>query len=157
MNLWTVPTIRMDAGGLRIFDNRPFGYDLDYATKLIGNLYEGNQVGLNLYLGLQRKLDTLFPILFAIAMPWALWVLTARWNNPFRVALCVAAFLGPMCDLIENYFVGGLLRAGVDDITKEMVARASFFSVTKWVLDVTAGAVFLILASDVLLDRWRRG
>jgi len=60
MNLWTVPIIRTDIGDLRIFDNRPFGYGLEDAQVFLSAL---KPEGLELYLGLQRKLDTLFPIL----------------------------------------------------------------------------------------------
>jgi len=155
MNLWTVPIIRADAGGLHIFDNRPFGYGLEDAKAILTALYEGDQAGLNLYLTLQRKLDTLFPTLFAIAMPWALWVMTDEWKKPFRIAVCLAGFIGPMCDLTENYFVAGLLRGGPEALTAEAVARASAFSVTKWVLDIIAGITFLFLSWNLVLQRWR--
>ncbi len=152
MNVWTVPIIRADAGNLHIFDNRPFGYSLGDAQAFLNAL---KPEGLELYLTLQRKLDTLFPILFSIAMPWALWVLTARWNTPFRIFICAAGFIGPMCDLTENYFVAKLLRAGPDEITAEMVSIASTFSVTKWGLDLIASCTFLLLGWHALLERWK--
>jgi hypothetical protein len=156
MNLWSVPTIQLDTAGQDIFDNRPSGYGLDDAKAIIGPLYEGERAGLSLYLGLQRKLDTLFPILFAVSVPWALWILTEAWEKPHRIGICLIAFIGPMCDLTENYLVAGLLRAGPDAITADMVARASAFSVTKWVLDGVAVATFALLSWNVLLNRWRR-
>jgi len=85
----------------------------------------------------------------------ALWILTDEWRKPYRIAICLAGFLGPMCDLTENHFVAGLLRAGPDGVTAEMVARASAFSVTKWVLDIIAAAAFLFLSWHFLLERWR--
>lgn len=153
MNLWTVPIIRAEANGLHIFDNRPLGYGLDDAQIFLKALKAD---GLELYLTLQRTLDTLFPILFSIAMPWALWLLTEDWKKPLRFAVCLAGFIGPMCDLTENHFVAGLLRAGPDGVTAQMVAQASAFSVTKWVLDVIAGLTFLLLCWQWFLDR-RRG
>ncbi len=152
MNLWTVPIIRGDADGLHIFDNRPLGYGLEEAQVFLRALKAD---GLEMYLNLQRKLDTLFPILFSIALPWALWVMTDTWKKPLRIAICLAGFLGPMCDLTENYFVAALLRAGPEAITAEMVARASVFSVTKWSLDLVASLTFLILCWQWFLDRRR--
>ena len=152
MNLWTVPIIRAEAGGLHIFDNRPFGYGIATSREFLTALKPD---GLELYLTLQRKLDTLFPILFATAMPWALWILTDKWTKPARIAICLVGFIGPLCDLTENYLVAKLLRAGPEAITADMVARASAFSVTKWVLDGIAVASFVLLSWHLLLARWR--
>jgi len=152
MNLWTVPFIRAEAQGLRIFDNRPIGYGFDEAKAFLSALQPD---GLALYLNLQRGLDTLFPILFLIAMPWALWLLTEAWQKPYRVMICLVGVVGPLCDLIENHYVAGMLRAGPEGITPDMVARASAFSVAKWGLDVCAVAAFVVLSWNVLLHRWR--
>lgn len=150
MNLWTVPFIEGHAGGLVMFDNRPFGYSLDQVQAFLRNL---EPEGAALYSGVQRKLDTLFPILFAIAAPWLLWILTEGWRKATRIAISLVGFVGPMFDLIENHLVAGFLRADPDQITAQMVALASSASVAKWVLDMIALGAVLLLSWSLWLGR----
>ena len=152
MNLGTVPIIREEAGGMRIFDNRPFGYDFETSKQFLSQL---SPDGYALYTGLQRKLDTLFPTLMAISLTWALWIMTDLMEKPYRIGICLAAFIGPMCDLTENHFVGQMLALGPEAITEDLVRTASTFSVTKWVLDILAVVTFLFLSWQWLLERWR--
>ena len=153
MNLGTVPIIRAEAGGMRIFDNRPTGYDFETAKQFLSQL---SPDGYALYTGLQRKIDTLFPTLMAISLTWALWIMTDFLDKPYRIGICLAAFIGPMCDLTENHFVGQMLALGPEAITEDLVSTASTFSVTKWVLDILATSTFLLLGWQWLLQRSRR-
>lgn len=152
MNVWTVPRIEAEAEGVRIFDNRPMGYSIAEAQEFLGAL---SQRGKEMYLGIQKYLDTLFPILFAIAMPWGLWLLTPNWHKAARIGLCLIAFLGPMCDLMENTSVRVLLHAGPENITEAMVKTASNWSVRKWTLDLIASASFILLLWHTLLQRYQ--
>ena len=152
MNVWTVPDIREAAGGIRIFDNRPFGYSLADAQAFLRAL---EPEGKAIYQGIQRHLDTVFPVTFMIAMPWALWLMSTSWPRQLRYFAVLCGTLGPICDLTENYFVGEMLRLGPDAIDAELVLLSSQFSVTKWVLDLLAVACFVILGWSYLLERWR--
>jgi len=145
MNVWTVPIIRADAGGMHIFDNKPFGYGYDYAKDFLTLLSGPEKIGLDIYLGTQKYLDTFFPCLLATSLTWALWMLTHAWAMPFRIMLCAASIFGPLFDLLENAAVRVMLHAGPDHLTVEMVELASTFSRIKWYLDVIAVAAFVLL------------
>jgi len=150
MNVWTVPKIDAAARGLTLFDNRRTGYSFKDASEFISALSDDGKA---IYLGIQKYLDTLFPILMAISLPWALWMLTTSWAKPYRYFICAVAFIGPMCDLMENASVRVMLHAGPDGLTEQMVATASRWSVTKWTLDLVAMAAFLLLLWSALLQR----
>lgn len=151
MNLGTVPEIRDAAGGMQIFDNRPAGYNFDTAHEFLTELYKGDRSGLDLYLGVQRRLDTLFPLVLMVAMPWALWVVSEGWPRPYRHFGVICGILGPFCDLVENYFVAIMLRAGPDGVKPWMVEVASDFSTAKWVLDLLAVCTFILMSFCILL------
>lgn len=150
MNVWTVREIDAAAGGLMLFDNRPTGYSFEEAKEFIGAL---KPEGKAIYLGIQKYLDTLFPILLAISLSWGLWMLTTAWIMPARLVICAIAIIGPACDLMENASVRVMLRTGADKLTEQMVATASFWTVTKWTLDLIAGITFLLLLWSAALAR----
>lgn len=155
MNLGTVPAIMDQAGGHQIFDNLPWGYDLKYATDFITAL---TPEGRAMYLGVQKHLDTLFPVLMAASLTWGLWILTARLPKLARGLLCAPAILGPLFDLCENAAVRVMLYStagpeGPAALTPSMVALASTFSRIKWTLDLIAVAAFLLLLWSIWLKR----
>lgn len=153
MNVWTVPIIRAEAGGMHIFDNKPFGYGFDYAKDFMTFLTAPEKIGLDLYLGTQKYLDTFFPCLLAVSLTWALFMLTHAWAMPVRILLLACSIFGPFFDLLENAAVRVMLHAGPDHLTVEMVELASTFSRIKWCLNILALASFILLLWSLWLKR----
>ena len=73
--VWTTTRSLTPAPEWSVFDARVFGYDLDYAQGYIAALRDTG--GIDVYLGRQRMLDTVFPALLTAVL---LVVFRARWR-----------------------------------------------------------------------------
>lgn len=130
--------------GLSNFDARVLGYSTDEARAYLSVLPESSRA---MYLGWFRALDTVFPLLAAIAMCGILWLNTAEWHLFRRVTSLgmIVAYL--MMDLAENNFVGQLLESD-KPVDPALVDRASDMTQLKW--------LFLALSLVLLGAVWRR-
>lgn len=137
--LWFGPQVQAAAGGLLPFDLRPLGYDADDARALLTAL---SPEGVALYLGAVRINDTIFPLLFTLALclPLAGW--GWFWFLP--------ALAYGLLDLAENMAVAALLRTG-PSVTDGMVALASGLTMAKFL----AVALALLAAGLALLGKWQ--
>lgn len=153
MMLWTLPKITADANGLLVFDLRPGGYSLQEAKEFLAALsVEGNEY----YRGVQQWLDTAFPLLNTISTGWAIFLLAPTTWGTWRKVLALVPIPGMVFDYLENAKVAGLLELGADEITAEMVAKASFYS--QWKAGFVTLSLTLLLSMIALwLIRWRRG
>ena len=147
MVVWSLPYIANQAGGLMPFDVRPTGYSLEEAKAFVGALSTKGNV---FYLSMQHMLDTVFPIMEAIAVGWGIFMLMPESRGVVRWVAVIPAIAGMVFDLLENRQVGVMLTTGAGDLTAEIVSRGSMFTITKSIL-VTVS--FLILAS-LLLSRY---
>lgn len=128
MLVWSIPMISSAAGGQPIFDMRPAGYDFEAARSFLSAL---TPEGRRLYLGLQHRLDSVYPPLVALAIGWAsVRLAPPSWRRAWP-ALVAPAALAAIFDLLENAAVTGLLTAPLDTMTPAAVARASHFSQLK--------------------------
>jgi hypothetical protein len=149
MVLLTLPYIQGQAGGLAPFDMRPLGYSFDEAKAFLTAL---SPEGKAYYLGVQHWLDIFFPGLIAATLYCALVVLLRPYmggNGRFVAAL--AAFVA-IFDWLENYAVAGMLNAGPDGITPDMVAAASRWTLLKSGVSTVVYTATLVLA---LIAVWR--
>lgn len=135
---WLGPQV--DAGGLRPFDLRPSGYDLDGARAFLAAL---TPEGRAIYLGPVRIADTVFPLLMTLTF-----VLVSRGLG--WIAVLPALAYGGL-DLAENAQVAALLRSGVLD--PAAVALASLLTMTKF----GAFALACLVALAALVRRRRAG
>ncbi|GKY88925.1 hypothetical protein [Sinisalibacter aestuarii] len=140
MVLWSAP--RIEAGGLRPFDIRTGGYTYDEARAFLAAL---TPEGLAAYLGPQRLADTIFPIGFLGVLALGIVLGLRRWSVALAVALALVPLGYFVLDMLENAKVAGLLRAGPDGLTPDMVARASAITLWKYRL-VNASLAILGLA-----------
>lgn len=150
MVLWSLPKIAVAAGGLTPFDMRPGGYDFEAARAFLGALSDD---GKRFYLGVQHRLDTLYPGLMALSLSvglfWA-WRDLSRWIS---VLFSAVAFAAAGFDYAENLRVAAMLGAGADGVTPDMVASASRASVGKAVLTSVA---MVALLCGLVWRGWRR-
>ena len=147
MVLWSLPLLMADAGGLPVFDLRPAGYSFDEAQAFLAAL---SPEGRAFYLDVQQWLDTAYPALMGVTLVMAFGFL---FRGALRWIAIVFALAGAVFDYLENAAVAGMLRAGSEGITPDMVATAS-----RWTL-LKSGAVtlaMLMLIAGLVMLLWRR-
>jgi hypothetical protein len=125
--VWTSTRSLSPAPQWAVFDARVFGYDLDYARGYIAALRETG--GIDVYLGRQRMLDTVFPALLTAVL---LVVFRVRFSGLAQMVLGALALVYMGADYLENMRVAALLRTAPDALTAQAVAAASFATVVKY-------------------------
>ena len=147
MLAWSLPHLTALAGGLPMFDMRPGGYsELDARALLTALGVDGR----TFYLGVQHRLDTVFPALEALALALTFPSLFPRLLAGALIAVSLA---GTVFDWLENAAVAGLLRADPAEVTAQMIATSSQWSVLKATCVSVAMTALLI---GVALAVWRR-
>ena len=145
---WSAPTVSGHADGLRMFDLRPAGYDFQEAQDFLSALTDEGRI---FYLSVQHRLDIAYPALLAITTMWAFLLLLPR-NK-----LALLALLLPVCamvfDYLENIAVAVMLHSGTQNLTAEMVSRASGYSVLKSGFTTASMSLLVVL---ILLRIYRR-
>jgi len=141
MMLGTLPRIAADAGSPAL-DLRLSGYSADAARAFLGAL---SDEGRALYLNVQRRLDTVYPVLLCVIACWSIvWATrgVARWVT---VLLIVSSVLGMLCDLTENARIAAMLRLPPGAVTDAQIAQASILTQAKALLTVWPGLVVVPL------------
>ncbi len=153
MLVWSLPIILADADSLLPFDLRPVGYSYEQAKSFLAAL---SPDGTRFYRTTQRALDTAFPILEALSLGAAIFLLLPDRLGAKRFFIALLVLPGSVFDLLENAAVAALLRAGSNGITPEMVAQASFYTQLKSAF-VTVSMVILLSALVTWWLQRRRG
>jgi len=149
MVVWTLPTIRAEADGLRAFDLRFTGYTFDEAFDFLTAL---SADGRTLYGGWQSTLDAIFPPLLFATIAIAIWHLSADIRPITRYMIITVAAIAMAADSFENAYIRDMLIAGADGIDVDIVATASLATVVK------SAATLVSLSALVVLGvrHWRR-
>jgi hypothetical protein len=150
MVFWSIPLISADAGGRAIFDMRPGGYTLSEAEAFLGAL---SGEGADFYRRVQHRLDLVYPALLMITSGWAMVRLVPRWR--WRLVLFLVPVPGMVFDYLENRAVAGMLAAGTDGLSPEMVNQASMFSRLKATFVTLSLGLLLILLLAWVVRWWR--
>ncbi len=150
MAVWTLPTIINEAKGLWPFDLRLTGYGFDEAREFLAAL---SDKGADFYLNVQQRLDRYFPFFLALSTGWAIFLLTSDMAPRRRTLLTIIPIPGMIFDYMENAHVAGLLTAGPNNITPQMVELASFYSRLKSGYITLAFVVLLILGIKWWMQR----
>jgi hypothetical protein len=140
---WSLPHLTNLAGGQRVFDMVPGGYDANYASQLLQAL--GDE-GRQFYLSRQIPLDTLYPLLFAVSL-----ILLSNWLSARLTVLeswfHLAGYLpigSAVADYIENLLIILMIRE-YPTLPEGMVQSASAATLIKSGLTTAFFAVVLIL------------
>lgn len=149
MILWTLPDITTEADGLVPFDLRPTGYGADEARNFLNAL---SNEGRETYLGPQRLLDVLYPVLLALVLAGAARALVRR--GAARLLLLLVILGGMLADYTENTLVAGLLTT--DPVTDAAIAAASRATIVKSALTGLAMGWILLALARWLTQNWRR-
>lgn len=151
MLLWSFPRITAAAGGLPPFDLRPAGYGLEEARQFLAALPPAQAEFYHaLHLGL---LESVYPTLFALTLYLAIGLMARRLLARAGWALALVAVPGAVLNYMENASIRLMLALGPDNLTPEIVARASTRTVMKALFTTAAMSVLLVLA---VLWLWNR-
>ena len=135
MNLFLIPAIEREAGGLACFDMR-FGYGEAYAQ---GFLYELTPAGRALYLTRQLPLDFFYPLAYLICFCGLILKLRRRAD-----ALLLLPALLALTDYAENLCILAMLRA--DELPTGLAVFSGVCTSVKTVLMYLVFAVLAALA-----------
>jgi len=155
MVLWSLPRIAGAAGGLAPFDMRPTGYGFDEAKAFLAALSPDGSV---FYLGVQEKLDSVYPALLAATLFFAIAALAPARLGIWRWVLALIAVPGAVFDYLENAAVSAMLAAGADGLTPAIVASADRWTVLKSAFTAVAMVTLVLFLVGRLVRRlfWRR-
>lgn len=136
MNLWLIPRIEQNAGGLRVFDLNTFGYSFDTAKEFVRRLSPAEKT---LYLHAQLPLDFLCPICYGGFFYLVLKRVCRRKIFPVVAPAIVMAF-----DYAENICALRMLTTDFGSIT------ATVGSICTTAKSVTMCLLFLVTIALLL-------
>ncbi len=148
--LWSIPQIATSAGGLPPFDMQPLGYSFEATQTFLSTL---SKAGRDFYLSTQHLLDTAYPAALGLMFVFGFSVLFRGW---FRWALCGVALAAVGFDYLENAAVAGLLLAGVEGVTREMVSLASQWTILKSICTTLCYLALVIGGVRAGVANWTR-
>ena len=151
---WSLPLIAERADGLRPFDLRPIGYDYAEAKAFLAAL---KPEGAEFYLGVQHRLDSIYPALLAATLFFAIVMIAPKLLGAWRWVIALIAIPGAVFDYLDNSAVSAMIAAGPDGITEADVADASLWTALKSAFTTIAFVVLLaFLVVWVVSRRGRR-
>lgn len=139
----TIPKVMLHAGGLKIFDMMPMGYDQQYALTLLEKLgAEGRRV----YLYNQIPVDLIYPFLFGITYCLLLAYLLNKLNRLKAEGfyLCVLPLFAGLFDYLENFSIINML-VSYPQLSDKAIHTATFFTVFKSLFSTISFAVLIVM------------
>ena len=147
----TIPKVMSYAGGMKLLDMMPTGYNADYVNSLLNAL--GSE-GRDTYLFRQIPIDLIYPFLFGTTycLLYAFILKKLSKLDSFLFYLCFIPVFAGLFDYLENIGIITLLK-GYPENTTTMSRITSVFSVLKSTLS-TIYFVTLIIALLALLTNY---
>ncbi len=142
----TIPNVMSFAGGMKLMDMLPSGYDFQYVNTLLVKLGEEGRA---LYLYRQIPADMIYPALFAISYCVLLLYFLKKLDklNSALVYLSVLPLIGGLFDYFENIGIIFMLRR-FPDLSENLVSVTNVFTVIKS-LATTVYFIVLIITLGV--------
>ena len=139
----TIPKVMAFAGGMKILDMMPTGYNREYVLALMEALGE---TGRNIYLYYQIPADLLYPFFFAASNCLILsWFLNKLRRLETRLWLiCYLPVLGGVFDYSENFSIIGIL-VNYPAIQDNLIFMANVFTILKSIFVTFSLTAILIL------------
>ena len=147
MVAYTIPKVMEYAGGMKLLDMMPGGYDFKYVNSLFSAL--GSE-GRHAYLWHQIPFDLVYPALFALSYCLLLAYFLKKLKTPkgSLFYLCYVPFIGGTSDYLENIGIITLLRR-FPEISEQTVQLTSVASVIKSSATTVYFVVFLLVLAVV--------
>lgn len=147
----TIPKVMRFAGGMKLLDMMPTGYDTEYVKALLNALGEN---GRNAYLFTQIPVDLVFPGLFAISYCLLFGYLLNKIGklNGYFFLLCWLPVFTGLFDYFENFGIIGLLKNYPADLTL-LAQVTNIFSVLKSAFTTLTFTALIILLIVFMINR----
>lgn len=127
--------------GEGLLDGRLGGYSVADVSAYLGRLTPDARA---FYLGTFRGMDTVIPLLIAVALAAIIWSFSGRM---LRVLAALPFFyLG--FDWYENALIAQIITAGPKGLDADLIARASLMTSTKW--------LFMLVSLAAAVLGWRK-
>lgn len=128
MLLVTIPRVMSFAGGMKILDMMPIGYDAEYVNELFLKLGEP---GRQAYLYNQIPLDLVYPALYGIGFSLVLaWFLNRMGKLGSNWIYCLLPVFAGVFDYCENFGIIAMLQVW-PEIPANLVSVTNLFSILK--------------------------
>lgn len=148
INLFLVPPMMADSGGLRPLDVMLTGYSFDEAIAFLAATKES---GGNAFADFHATHDMFFPALYGVTMALAIWSLDYGWSKTVRIILSSVPLAATVIDYVENARIIELLKMETAGISVTMVEICSQLTTTKYLLvAISLGIIFAILARNFI-------
>lgn len=143
----TIPKVMGFAGGMKLMDMLPTGYDFQYVNTLLVTLGEEGRA---VYLYRQIPADMIYPGLFGISYCILLLFFLKKLNklNSPLIYLSVLPLMGGLFDYFENIGIIFMLRS-FPDLSGNLVSVTNVFTIIK---SLTTTVYFIVLL--VILVVW---
>lgn len=147
----TIPKVMNYAGGMKLLDMLPTGYNADYVNSLLDAL--GTE-GRNTYLFQQIPIDLIYPCLFGITycLFFAFIINKLNKQNSLLFYLCYFPIFAGLFDYLENFGIITILNSYPDNSTV-LSQLTSIFSILKSTL-TTIYFIALLTALFALLTKY---
>ncbi|WP_297704172.1 hypothetical protein [uncultured Eudoraea sp.] len=147
----TIPKTVAFAGGMKLLDMMPQGYDFEYVSELFNKLGEE---GREVYLFNQIPVDMIYPFLFG--MTYSLLIAyflkkLDKLNTPFFY-LCLVPIIAGIADYLENFGIITMLN-DFPDLSMTQVNVTNIFTLIK---SLSTTLFFLILIVIIIIVGVRR-
>ena len=148
MNLYLIPAVESEAGGLRCFDMR-FGYSFEDAAEFLRCL---SAEGRGIYLSKQLPLDFVYPLSYGCFFTMLIYLLSGK-----KSPLCALPVLLALLDYTENICVINMLKG--ESLSASLVKISSAATVCKTLLMYLCFAIIiaLILRKIILFAKRNKG
>ncbi|MGB5430413.1 MAG: hypothetical protein WBM94_12120 [Eudoraea sp.] len=141
----TIPKTTAYAGGMKLLDMMPQGYDFEYVSQLFGRLGEE---GRKVYLYNQIPIDMIYPFLFGITYCLLIAYFLKKLNKlstPFFY-LCLVPLVAGIADYLENFGIINMLNS-YPDLSMTQVNITNTFTAIK---SLSTTLFFLILIGIII-------
>lgn len=147
----SIPKVIGFAGGMKIPDMMPIGYEPEYIITLLEKL--GDQ-GRHVYLYQQIPVDLCYPFLFGITYCMVILYLLQKNQkmNGETFYLCLLPLMGGFFDYLENFSIIHMLSS-FPGISVSSVKISAFFTVFKSMLSSISFTVIIILLLMLILRK----
>jgi hypothetical protein len=138
----TIPKVMGFAGGMKLMDMLPSGYDFQYVNVLLNKLGEEGRA---LYMYRQIPADMIYPALFGISYSVLLLYFFKKLNklNSGLVYLSILPPIGGLFDYMENIGIIFMLKR-FPDLTTDLVSMTNVFTIVKSFLTSVYFIVLLV-------------
>lgn len=147
----TIPKVMSFAGGMKILDMMPTGYDTDYVNTLLNSLGEE---GRHAYLFNQIPLDMIYPLLFGISLCLIIAFLLKRLGNldsPLSY-ISILPLFSALFDYCENIGIIVLLKS-YPDISELTAKITNVFSILKSSTTTVSFTILIVLLLILVIKK----